>query len=122
MQWLPTLIGAVLAIGLVITAFSLFRHHQHPQRILQHSLSAATVLAVISLVGAVPAALWWAPWVAAAVLVGGVAVSCRRLLVSDPPADPSPREAARLQAPRARALGTEAVGCLVLLGIALVAG
>ena len=122
MQWLPWIVGAVLALGLVITAHGLLRHRQHPWRILTQALSAGTVLALMSLVGVVPAALWWAPWLMAAVLVAGVIVACRRLLVSEAPAEPTDREAARMKAPGKLGMGAEVAGFLLLLGIALVAG
>ena len=122
MQWLPWIVGAVLALGLVITAHGLLRHRQHPWRILTEALSAATVLALISLTGVVPAELWWAPWLMAAVLVAGVVVACRRLLVSEAPAQPTDREAARMKAPGKLGMGAEVAGFLLLLGIALVAG
>ncbi|WP_087483746.1 hypothetical protein [Brachybacterium massiliense] len=122
MQWLPWIVGAVLTIGLAITASGLFRHRQHPWRILTQALSAATVLALMSLVGAVPAVLWWAPWLMAGALVAGVVVACRRLLVSEAPAGPTEREAARMQPPGKLSMGGEAAGFLLLLGIALVAG
>ena len=122
MQWLPWIVGAVLTIGLAITAYGLLRHRRHPWRILTEALSAATVLALISLIGVVPAGLWWAPWLMAAVLVAGVVVACRRLLVSEAPAQPTDREAARLKAPGKLGMGAEVAGFLLLLGIALVAG
>ena len=58
----------------------------------------------------------------AGALVAGVVVACRRLLVSEAPAGPTEREAARMQPPGKLSMGGEAAGFLLLLGIALVAG
>lgn len=121
-ELLPLLVAAFLTIGLVPPALSLFRHRQHPGRILKHALGAASIVAILSLAGLVPEAAWWAPWLVTLVLVAGVAVACRRLLASEPPAEPTAREAARLRSPGALGLGAEVTGYLALLVIALAAG
>lgn len=119
---LPLLVAAILTIGLLTSIVSLFRRYQHPWQIFLRTLSGAGVLAILGIMGIVPAALWWVPWLVTLAVAVGVAVACRRLLVTDPPSEPTKREAKLLTAPRPVNLATEAVIYLALLGFALVAG
>ncbi|ATG50352.1 hypothetical protein CFK38_01540 [Brachybacterium vulturis] len=119
---LPLLSALVLSVVLLSSVVALFRRHQHPWRILQRGLGGASILAILGVIGVVPSALWWLPWLLTLALTAGVVVACRRLLVRTPPAEPTRREAAHLAAPGRLNLGIEVVLYLALLVIALVAG
>lgn len=119
---LPLLAVLVLTAGLLVSVVTLFRRYQHPRRILMRAISSASILAVLGIIGIVPASLWWAPWLLTLALAVGVVIACRRLLVQAPPAEPTTREARHLGAPHPMNLATEAVIYLALLVIALVAG
>lgn len=119
---LPPLAALGLTIGLLVSVVTLFRRYQHPRRILMRAISSASILAILGIMGIVPASLWWAPWLLTLALVAGVLVACRRLLVQVPPAEPTRREAKHLGAPPLMNLATEMVLYLALLVIALVAG
>ncbi|MDN5599402.1 MAG: hypothetical protein ACTMII_00740 [Brachybacterium sp.] len=119
---LPLLSALVLSIMLLSSVVTLFRRHQHPWRILQRGLGGASILAILGVIGIVPAALWWLPWLLTLALTAGVVVACRRLAVRPPPAEPTTREAAHLTSPGLLNLGIEVALYLALLVIALVAG
>lgn len=122
MSLLPLLVGLLLAAMLLTSLVSLLRHHQHPWRILERALGSASLLAIIGVIGIVPASLWWAPWLLTLLLAAGVVVACRRLLTQAPPAQPSRRQATALAAPSRSNLITEGLLYLGLLVIALAAG
>lgn len=118
---LPLLTTVSLTAGLLVSVVTLFRRYQHPRRILMRAISSASILAVLGIIGIVPASLWWVPWLLTLALAVGVVVACRRLLVQAPPAEPTKREAKHIGAPALMNLATEVVLYLALLGIALVA-
>ncbi|WP_394214990.1 hypothetical protein [Brachybacterium vulturis] len=119
---LPLLSALVLSIVLLTSVVALFRRHQHPWRIFQRAIGGASILAILGVIGIVPAALWWLPWLLTLALTAGVVVACRRLLVRTPPTEPTRREAAHLTSPGLLNLGIEVALYLALLVIALVAG
>lgn len=122
MSLLPLLVGLLLAAMLLTSLVSLLRHHQHPWRILERALGSASLLAIIGVIGIVPASLWWVPWLLTLLLAAGVVVACRRLLTQAPPAQPSRRQATALSAPSRSNLIMEGLLYLGLLVIALAAG
>lgn len=122
MSLLPLLSALVLSIVLLASIVSLFLRRQHPWGILQRALSGASILAILGVIGIVPASLWWAPWLLTLAFVVGIVVACRRLLVRSPPAAPTKREAADLAAPQPANLAIEVALYLALLVIALVGG
>lgn len=119
---LPLLSALVLSVALLTSTVTLFVRRQHPGRIFERALGAASILAILGMMGIVPAALWWLPWLVTLAVTIGVVVACRRLLVQDPPARPSRREAAHLAAPQPTNLVIEVLLFLALLVTALIAG
>lgn len=118
----PLLVGLVLSASLLLSLVALVRYRQHPWRILERALGGASILAILTVAGIVPASLWWLPWLATLALVVGVILACRRLLVHSPPAEPTRRQAAQLARPSPLNLGIEVALYLALLVIALIAG
>lgn len=119
---LPLLVAVLLGAALVTTIVQMWRRYQHPLRLALQAVGASTVLGVLGIAGALPGSLWWASWLFALGILLGIAVSARRLLVKDPPTDPSPRRAALLDPPsRTSAIG-EGLFWVLLVVIALVAG
>jgi hypothetical protein len=119
---LPLLAAVVLVVVLLTSIASLFLRHQHPRRIFLRTISGASILAILGMLGFVPDTLWWASWLLTLAFVAGVVVACRRLLVRTTPAEPTRREAKHLTAPHPANIGTEVVIYLALLVGALVAG
>lgn len=118
----PLLVAAVLGVGLLSSIASLFRRYQHPWQIFVRALSSAGILAILGIMGIIPSALWWAPWLVTLALAAGVVAGCRRLLVTAPPAEPTKREAKLLAPPHPVNLGIETALYLALLAVALIAG
>ena len=113
---------ALLVVGfLLVGIVRLYIGYRHPLRITIRTLSSATLLGVIGLLSILPASAWWVMWVLALAILGGVAVAVRRLLVTQPPVDPTPREAKRLQPPGVLTLIGEVVVLAAVLVIAVVA-
>lgn len=119
---LPLLMTLVLSVALLTSVVTLVVRYQHPWRIFQRALSGASILAILGVIGSVPPALWWGPWLFTFALAAGVVVAFRRLLVRSPPAEPTARESAHLSAPQPVNLGIEVALYLALLTTALLAG
>lgn len=122
MRLLPLLVALLLTASLLTSIAALFTRRQHPRRILQRALGGASILAIVGLVGVLPAALWWLPWLLTLVLAAGAVLACRLLLTPQPPVEPSRRRAADLAAPTTSNMVVEVGLYLALLVAALLAG
>lgn len=117
------LLAAVVVVGVVLLSIlTLWVRHLHPLQLLTRSMSAASMLGILALAAILPPALWWGPWVLTLGLLGGVAVACRRLLTSDPPTEPTPRQAKHLVRPHLVNVVAEMFVYLALLVVAVTAG
>lgn len=122
MLLLPLAVALVLGGFLLVGIVRLYIGYLHPLRIAIRTVSSATLLGVVGLLSILPASAWWVMWVLALAILGGVAVAVRRLLVRQPLADPTPREAKRLQPPGTLTLIGEIIILAAVLVIAIVAG
>ncbi|WP_422116268.1 hypothetical protein [Brachybacterium sp. UNK5269] len=119
---LPLLAVAIVLGALLVSLLTLWVRHQHPRRILLRTLGAASMLAIIGLLGIFPDSWWWAPWLLTAATAGGAIVACRRALVGRPPAEPTKRQAREMSAPHPLSVAGEVIIYLALLAVALLAG
>jgi Zn-dependent protease with chaperone function len=114
---------ALLVVGfLLVGIVRLYIGYRHPLRIAVLTLSSATLLGVVGLLSILPASAWWVMWALTLAILGGVAVAVRRLLVRQPPIDPTPKEAKRLRAPGMLTLIGEVVVLAAVLVVAVAAG
>lgn len=119
---LPLLVVVIVLGVLLVSIITLWVRHQHPRRILLRTLSAASMLAIIGLLGIFPDSWWWAPWLLTAATAAGAAVACRRALIGHPPSEPTPRQAREMSAPHPLSVAGEVIVYLALLVVALLAG
>lgn len=119
---LPTLVAVALFGSLLVSSVQVARRHLHPARLALHGLGAATALGIVGLAGIVPASLWWATWLVAVAVLVGMAICARRLLRTDPPAHPTPRQTELLAPPSRFSVSAEALLCAGLVVLALAAG
>lgn len=122
MSLLPLLVVAVLGIALVVGIVQIWIRHQHPQRLALQAVSAATLMGLVGITGIVPDSLWWLTWSLALAVLLGIAVASRRLIVTPPPATPSPRQTKLLAPPARSSVIGEILFWLALVVLALVAG
>ncbi|GAA1487170.1 hypothetical protein [Brachybacterium fresconis] len=122
LRFAPLLAAAVVVAVVLVSTLTLFRRHLHPLEVLVRAVSAASMIGILGLIGIVPPTLWWLPWLLALGVVGGTALACRRLLTSDPPAEPTRREARHLTRPGIMNVLAEAVIYLALVIFAVTAG
>lgn len=122
MAWIPLLVGVYLAVLLGLSILALLTRRQHPWRIVLRTLSGASILAILGIVGIMPAELWWLPWLLTLLLAVAAVVACRRLLTPAPSTELGRRAAADLTAPTRSTLIVEGLLYLALLVLALVAG
>lgn len=117
------LLAMVIVLGvLLVSIITLWVRHQHPRRILLRTLGAASMLAIIGLLGIFPDSWWWAPWLLTAATAAGTVVACRRALVGRPPSEPTTRQAREMSPPRPLSVAGEVLVYLALLAVALLAG
>jgi hypothetical protein len=119
---LPLLVAVVLGGALLTTIVQIWSRHQHPLRLALQSVSAATLLGVLGIVGILPDSLWWVTWTLALAILVGIAVAARRLLVRTPPTGSSPRRARLLEPPTRSSMLSEGLFWLALVVLSLLAG
>lgn len=118
----PLLAAVVMVAVVLVSTLTLWRRHLHPLHVLVRTVSAASMIGILGLIGIIPPALWWLPWLLVLWVVGGTAMACRRLLVSDAPAEPTRREARHLARPGMVNVLAEVVIYLALVVFAVTAG
>ncbi len=117
------LLAVVVVLGvLLVSIITLWVRHQHPRRILLRTLGAASMLAIIGLLGIFPDSWWWAPWLLTAATAAGAILACRRALVGHPPSEPTKRQAREMSSPHPLSVAGEVLVYLALLAVALLAG
>lgn len=122
LAWLPLVIALFLTGGIVWSIVTMLRSHLHPWQIGLRIVSAATGLAIISIMGVLPAEAWFVPWLLALAVLAAAAIAIRRTLTQQPPSDPTKTQAKLLARPNRWNIGGEWGLLLVLLGLAVVAG
>jgi hypothetical protein len=119
---LPLLAVVIVLGALLVSIITLWVRHQHPRRILLRTLGAASMLAIIGLLGIFPDSWWWAPWLLTAATGAGAVVACRRAMIGHPPSEPTTRQAREMSAPHPLTVAGEVIVYLALLVVALLAG
>lgn len=118
----PLVAVAIVVIALLTSIITLWVRYQHPVRIFVRTVGAASMIGILGLAGILPDSLWWGPWLLALATAGGAALACRRLLATDAPAQPTPRQAKHLAKPHLVNVASEVVIYLALVAVALLAG